>query len=455
MSLNIAVVGGGLAGVECAMCLHRFGFSVTLFEMKPKVMSKAHKSELFAELVCSNSFKSLEFHTAPGILKEEMKVLGSVILGCAERAKIPGGKALVVNRDEFSRVVTETVESAGLRVIRQPVGSIEELSNFDFKVICTGPLTWKPLELELQKFFGSDWLSFFDAVSPIIDGSSIDFSQGFWGGRYSDQNDYFNIPLTREQYYEFVEMMLKAEKFEPVLDEEKDYKTFNGCQPIEDIAAKGVESLRFGQFSPKGLSKDAYAVIQLRKEDLAGNAFSLVGFQTRLKHPEQKKLLQSLPALKNCEILRYGVMHRNTYLKSPQLLNKDLSAKKYPTLFFAGQITGVEGYLESAASGLYVAYQIAARVSGFEDPFPENSILGGLIKYVTGYTGRDFQPMNANFSLVDCAKMLEAKKVKDKRQQRLILRDVCVQNIQSWKNSFEKHFSEFLELSGRQSDLRA
>ena len=455
MSFSVAVIGGGLAGVECAMRLNRFGFSVTLFEMKPQVMSKAHKSEFFAELVCSNSFKSTESHTAPGILKEEMKVLDSVILVCAEMAKIPGGKALVVNREEFSRVVTEKVESAGLRVIRQPVSSLEELSDFDFKVICTGPLTWKPLELELQKFFGSDWLSFFDAVSPIIDGSSIDFSQGFWGGRYSDQNDYFNIPLSREEYYKFVEMIRKAEKFEPVLDEEKDYKTFNGCQPIEDIAAKGVESLRFAQFSPKGLSQDAYAVIQLRKEDLAGNAFSLVGFQTRLKHPEQKKLLQSLPALKNCEILRYGVMHRNTYLKSPQLLNKDLSAKKDPTLFFAGQITGVEGYLESAASGLYVAYQLAARVSGFKDPVPENSILGGLIKYVTEYTGKDFQPMNANFGLLDCGKILETEKIKDKRQQRLVLSKICVQNIQNWKNSFEKHFNDFLKLGVGQSVLEA
>ncbi|MCS6894279.1 MAG: methylenetetrahydrofolate--tRNA-(uracil(54)-C(5))-methyltransferase (FADH(2)-oxidizing) TrmFO [Deltaproteobacteria bacterium] len=441
--MRVCVIGGGLAGAECALKLSDLGVFVDVFEMRPNVSTEAHRTDYFAELVCSNSFKSVESHTPHGILKKEMSILGSNLLKIAERCRIPGGKALTVDRCEFSKAVTELVgHRPNIRVIREEVKNLGQvLDRYDFVCVATGPLTSNSLSEDLKNRFGEEFLSFYDAASPIVAGDSIKYELGFWGSRYSDQEDYFNIPLDKDMYYKFVEELRISSIYEPHLESEKKVRTFNGCRPIEDIAREGVESLRFSQFSPKGLKTKAFAVIQLRPENLFNSAFSLVGFQTRLRRQEQEKLLRMLPALSDCEILRYGFMHRNTYINSPRLLNTNLSFRRDRRIFFAGQITGVEGYVESMATGLFTAYVIAS--GGHCKPLPNNSMIGSLVHYVSNYRGDDFQPMNANFGLIE---VYMDNQVKDKRQKRIFVGELCIQAITDWLKDYSESSRVYLDL---------
>lgn len=430
IACRIAVVGGGLAGSECALKLAQLGASVRLIEMRPKVKTEAHKTGDFAELVCSNSLKSVERHAPHGILKQEMTILGSNILQVAQECAIPGGKALVVNRDLFSRMITERIRSSPkIEVVVDEVVSLSDLAEFDKVCIATGPLTSDRLSREISGLIGSEFLSFYDAASPIISGSEIDYSKGFWGSRNSEDQSYFNIPLSKERYYEIINLLCNGDVYEPHIESEKKIRTFNGCRPIEDIAREGIESLRFAQFSPKGLSKDAYAVIQLRKEDNLNSAFSIVGFQTRLRRKYQEQVIRMIPGLEKVEILRYGFMHRNTYINSPRSLDYRLRCKFNPKIFFAGQITGVEGYVESAATGLYAAYCMF-----FDNlpPLPSETMLGALVRYVTSYSGKDFQPINANFGLILDYELLP---IRDKLKKKLFIADRSREMILHWLDS--------------------
>lgn len=436
-SLQIAVIGAGLAGSECALKLAELGAKVCLIEMRPDVQTEAHKTPFCAELVCSNSFKSMDRHAPHGILKAEMEIMGSNILRIAHESAIPGGKALVVDRNKFAQRVTERIKSSpNIQLITREIVSFEELNQFDKVCVATGPLTSQRFAEEISALLGERFLSFYDAASPIVSGSEVEFSYGFWGSRNSEDKSYFNIPLTKEKYYEIVEVLRTGEVYEPHIECERNIKTFNGCRPIEDIAREGPESLRFAQFSPKGLCKDAYAVIQLRKEDNLNSAFSLVGFQTRLRRQYQDLVIRKIPGLEKVEILRYGFMHRNTYINSPKVLDWRLRSRANPRIHFAGQITGVEGYVESAASGLFAAYSIF-----FDDlpSLPVETMLGALISYVTTYSGKDFQPMNVNFGLIYDYSQIP---IKDKLKKKLFVSERAITKMREWLNSLQSSLSQ-------------
>lgn len=398
---GISVIGAGLAGSEAALVLARLGHTVTLYEMRPHTPTGAHLTGAPAELVCSNSLKSTDPTTAEGVMKEELRTLGSPLLRLAEAAAIPGGKALVVNREDFSRRVSDTLAATlGLTLKNQRV---DEINPDTPTVVATGPLTHDTLFAFLQNQLFDGELFFFDAIAPIVDRDSVDETCGFWGARYeTENNDYFNCTLSAEQYHHFVDELVRAEcaplhDFEPA-------KLFERCLPIEMMAARGAETLRFGPLSPKGLTDPAtgrwpHAVVQLRREDEAGDYLNLVGFQTRLKWPEQKRVFALIPALKNATFERLGQMHRNTFLNAPVFLLPDLSHRRFPQLFFAGQITGLEGYTSAIASGHVAALNLHRRLTG-QSPlvFPPACALGALLGH-TQTPHRPYQPSSLNYSL--------------------------------------------------------
>ena len=416
---KVLVVGGGLAGSECAYYLASRGIPTTLVDMKPHKYTPAHESENYGELVCSNSLKSNDIYAnACGLLKEEMRLLGSMIVSVADETRVPAGAALAVDREKFAQTITEKLKNCPNLTLQS-----EEIENIPdtekdrgmYVVIATGPLTSEPLSKDIQEKTGGA-LHFFDASAPIVSAESVDMACAFTGDRYGKgTGDYINCPMNREEYYAFVDELLNAEKAH--LHHFEKGEIFEGCMPVEVMASRGRDTLRFGTLKPVGLfdetGKRPYAVLQLRKETVAGDAYNLVGFQTNLKFPEQKRVFSMIPALKNAEFLRYGVMHRNTYIHAPSVLNRDFSFKNNRRLYFAGQITGVEGYVESAASGLMCAIAIYDEITGAKKRvFDDKTVCGALQTHISTPT-KDFQPMNANFGILS---PLDTR-IKDKKER--------------------------------------
>ena len=417
MSKKAAVIGGGFAGVEAAVQLARRGFRVDLYEMKPHRYSPAHSSENLAELVCSNSFKAERLASAAGLLKTEMERLGSVCVECAKQTKVPAGGALAVDRDKFSSLVTARIaEIENINVIRREVSALPEA---DCVIIAAGPLASDALSPVLDSLCG-EGLHFFDAAAPIVSADSIDPDHSFAQSRYDrgGEDDYINCPMNKEEYELFYEALITAEGAH-LHDVDKKKDVYEGCMPVEVLAKRGKDAIRYGPMKPVGLidpntGHRPWAVLQLRKENDKGTLYNLVGFQTNLKFGEQQRVFSMIPALKNAKFERFGVMHRNTFIDSPRLLNSGFQLRKDPHIFFAGQITGVEGYMESAASGI-LAGKNAVRALRGEVPLvlPRETMIGSLLGYISDDTVRDFQPMGANFGVIP---PLE-EHIRDKKQR--------------------------------------
>ena len=401
---KITVIGAGLAGCEAAHKLSSLGFSVRLCEMKPEKRTPAQKSDGFAELVCSNSLKAMRLESAAGLLKEEMRRLGSVTMEAAEKTAVAAGGALAVDRELFSEYITEKIKSdPNIEVV---TGEVTELPSEGIVIVATGPLTSDALAESLRQKFGGT-LSFFDAVAPIVAADSIDMNRVFMGARYDrGEADYINCPMERDEYDAFYDALVSAERA-PLHDfDVADPKVYEGCMPVEIMAGRGRDTLRYGPLRPVGLidphtGRRPWANIQLRKENAAGTMYNIVGFQTNLKFGEQKRVFSMIPGLEHAEFVRYGVMHRDTFMDSPRLLSKSLSLKSEPRLFFAGQFTGVEGYTESAATGILAGIN-AARFASGEEPLvlPPETMLGALISYITDESVGNFQPMGANMGIL-------------------------------------------------------
>ena len=408
MKPYLVVYGAGLAGCEAAWQAARAGVEVHLYEMKPSKMTPAHHSEGFAELVCSNSLRSDSLSNAVGLLKEEMRRMGSLIMEAADATRVPAGSALAVDRTLFSEYITDKIRSCpNIRIFEEEVTALEEDA---VTVIATGPLTSEPLADYIAHELECGALHFFDAAAPIVSFSSINMDVAYFASRYDKGDaDYINCPMTKEQYDAFYEALTTAKEAELKdfdRESQKDLKVFEGCMPVEVMAKRGYDTLRYGPMKPVGLidprvGEEAYAVVQLRKENVEGSMFNLVGFQTHLTFPEQKRVFCMIPGLENAEFLRFGVMHRNTYLNSPELLDATYAMRKRPNVFFAGQMTGVEGYVESAGSGLVAGINAVRKLQNQEAaPFPEQTMLGAMAAYVSrGGIGK-FTPMNANFGIV-------------------------------------------------------
>lgn len=418
MKYDITVVGGGLAGSEAAYYLAKKGRKVRLVDIKPKAFTPAHKSGDYGELVCSNSLKSNDVYSnACGTLKEEMRILGSMIIECADRTRVPAGAALAVDRDEFSKAVTgKLAETGNIDFVSDEIESVDLNDNV---IIATGPLT-TPKLCEFIKGVTGDGFYFYDAAAPIVSGDSIDMSEAFVADRYGEagKGDYVNCPIDKEGYKAFYKELINAKRVE--LHDFENMKVFEGCMPVEVMALRGEDTLRFGPLKPAGLDDPRtgrwpYACMQLRKEDENGERYNIVGFQTNLLFPEQKRVFSMFPALRNAEFLRYGVMHKNTFIDAPKTLNADFSMKEYPSVFFAGQITGVEGYVESAASGLLAAINADRRMSGLETlSLGNDTVIGALANYVAT-PNADFQPMNANYGILRPLNVSPKKKADKKR----------------------------------------
>ena len=400
---HVTVIGAGLAGSECAWQLAQRGVAVTLREMKPEKKTPAHVTDYFAELCCSNSLRGAGLENAVGLLKEELRRLDSLILRCADATAVPAGGALAVDRDGFARMVTETIFShPNITMIPGEVTSIPEGD----VVIASGPLTSDPLaEAIAEKLGGGTTLNFFDAAAPLVSFDSVDMDSAYFASRYDKGTpDYINCPLSKEEYLSFWQELTTAQEAE--VHGFEDGQVFEGCMPVEVMARRGEDTLRFGPLKPRGLpdpktGKEPYAVVQLRRDNADGSIYNLVGFQTHLRWPEQKRVFTMIPALKDSQFLRYGVMHRNTYLDSPRLLDRYYRLRSDPRISFAGQMTGVEGYVESAASGMLVGIETAARVLGMEPvDFPQETAIGALGLYISGGSVGDFQPMNINFGII-------------------------------------------------------
>ncbi len=406
----VKVIGAGLAGCEAAWQIANRGVKVELYEMKPKKFTPAHHSEGYAELVCSNSLRSNQLNNAVGLLKEELRLLGSLIMEAAYATEVPAGSALAVNRELFSKYITDKINShPNIKVINEEVADIDGDA---VTVIATGPLTSEAMAEKISSMTGGGELHFFDAAAPIVDFSSVDMSRAFFASRYGKGNpeDYLNCPMTKEEYDAFYEALVSAKEaplkaFDKELQEE--LTVFEGCMPVEVMAKRGYDTLRFGPMKPVGLpvpetGEDAYATVQLRRENKEGTMYNIVGFQTHLTFPEQKRVFGLIPGLENAVFYRYGVMHRNTYLNSPTVLTPTYAMRDNENIFFAGQMTGVEGYVESTSSGYVAGVNAAARVLGTEKIiFPKQTEIGALAHYVSeGGCGSSFQPMNANFGII-------------------------------------------------------
>lgn len=401
--MEVNIIGAGLAGSEAALQLANRGFKVNLFEMRPNVETGAHKTSDCAEFVCSNSLGSYDITIASGLLKHEMEILGSELIKIAKDCQVPAGNALAIDRLAFSKAVTEKIEqNPNINLIRQEVDKIPNSPT----IIASGPLTSPKFAQAIKGFTQSEYLHFFDAIAPIVEKDSINFDIAFWASRY-DKGDasYINCPMNKQQYENFYTILTNAPRIEQH-DFEKGAKFFESCLPIEVLASRGEDTLRFGPMKPVGLidkrtGEKNYAVVQLRQDNGAKTLYNLVGFQTNLKWGSQKELLQSIPGLENCNIVRYGVMHRNTFINSPKLLNPTLQTKKRKDLFFAGQITGTEGYTESIATGLLAGINMAKFLDGKDLlQLPEETMLGALTNYITNPEHKDFQPINSNWGIV-------------------------------------------------------
>ena len=400
--MTVKVIGAGLAGSEAAWQLAKRGIGVDLYEMKPEKMSPAHHSPDFAELVCSNSLRGDRLENAVGLLKEELRRCGSLIMECAEATRVEAGGCLAVDRAGFSRMVTEKIKANPLiHVVSEEVTRIPQ----EPVIIATGPLTSDALSESIGQYFGADYLHFFDVAAPLVTAESVDMDLAWWQSRYDRGTpDYINCALDKEQYETFVRELIFAEEAE--VHGFEDRNVFEGCMPVEVMARRGLDTLRYGPMKPVGLTdpktgREPYAVVQLRQDNAAKSVFNLVGFQTHLKFGEQKRVFSMIPALHDAEFVRYGVMHQNTFLQSPKLLDKYYADRRNPLVAFAGQMTGVEGYVESTASGYLAAVAMAAKVQGREVPdFPKETAIGALGQYVSDESIENFQPMNINFSII-------------------------------------------------------
>lgn len=435
MKNSVNVIGCGLAGAEATYQLAKRNIHVDVYEMKPVKFSPAHSSENFAEIVCSNSLKSEDLGTASGCLKAEMDIFDSLILEMARKSRVPAGTALAVDREKFSSLVTKQIENlSGVTIHR------EEVTNIDLSVptiIATGPLTSDALATQISKLIGSENLHFYDASAPIIDGDTLNTEKTFTAGRYGKgESDYINCPLNREEYYNFVRELLKAERVE--LHEFEKSEIFEGCMPIEVMASRGEDTLRFGPLRPVGFKTEnnekPYAVVQLRKESNTNSLYNIVGFQTNLKFGEQKRVFSMIPALENVDFVKYGVMHRNSYICAPKHLNADFSVKGFENLYIAGQLAGVEGYVESTMSGMIAGIFLANKIIGKSlDYLPKTTIMGAITNYLTTASEENFQPMNANFGILPS---LDAK-IKDKSLRKLAYSKRALDDLKKYKENFK------------------
>lgn len=430
----INVIGAGLAGCEAAYQIAKRGIKVRLYEMKPITYSPAHQLDTFAELVCSNSLRSDQIENAVGLLKEEMRQLDSIIMRCADATRVPAGGALAVDRVRFSQRVTDLIkENSNIEIINEEV---KQLPKEGITVVASGPLTSESLSKSIMELIGEEYLHFFDAAAPIVTYDSINMDIAYKAARYNrGTEDYINCPMNKEEYENFWNELIKAELAE-VKDFDKEV-VFEGCMPVETMAKRGMDTLRFGPLKPVGLvvpktGKEAYAVVQLRQDNSEGTLYNIVGFQTRLKWPEQKRVFRMIPGLENAEFVRYGVMHRNTFINSPKILEANFRMRKHPNIYFAGQITGVEGYVESASSGLVAGINASMQFLGKRDVlFPRTTAIGALSSYISDPNIKGFQPMNINFGLMEGLKT----KIRDKRKKNHEIANRALQVIKEYQES--------------------
>lgn len=427
---TVNIIGAGLAGTEAAYQLAKRGFKVKLYEMKPKEFSPAHSNKNFAELVCSNSLRSNDINNAAGLLKEELRLLDSLIIKTADVCRIPAGGALAVDRELFASSITEQIKAnKNIEIIEERV---DELNLREPTIICTGPLTHNNLSKNLKDVLGNEYLYFFDAAAPIVACNSIDLNKTFVADRYDKgegDGDYLNCFMTKEEYTEFYNELIDAKT--AVLKEFENSKVFEGCMPIEVMAKRGYKAMLFGPLKPVGLKhpltgENYYAVVQLRKENTKNELYNLVGFQTNLTYAEQKRVFSLIPALKNAEFVKYGVMHRNTFVNAPAVLNKYYQVKAHKNIFIAGQLSGVEGYIESVSSGLYSAINMANMLNGKEfTTFSTKTACGAMPSYIANSSMQSFQPMNINFGIIDELKVREKKKtIKREKLVKLALDEI-------------------------------
>ena len=437
--MKVKIVGAGLAGCEAAWQCARRGVAVELFEMRPLKQTPAHQTADFAELVCSNSLKSESENSAPWLLKQEMRRSGSLLLQCADKAAVPAGHALAVDRELFARAVTETISTEPLITVRrEEVTCIDE--NDGITVIATGPLTSDALAAEVGRLAESTHLYFYDSISPIVEADSIDMTRCYMAARYDKGTaDYINCPMTKEEYERFIDALLSAEPVEAKEWENLNY--FEGCLPIEEIARRGRDTLRFGPMKPVGLKdpktgRIPYAVVQLRQENLRANSYNLVGFQNHMKWGDQARVLRLIPGMENAKFLRFGQIHRNTYINGPTLLAPSLNMKKHANVFFAGQISGVEGYTESIATGQLAGLMASSVANGREAlPPPRASALGSLVNYITQAEAKNFQPANITFDLLPQLDESVRKKIRDKKLRHKMVCDQALAAFHEWWKS--------------------
>ncbi|MBP7551186.1 MAG: methylenetetrahydrofolate--tRNA-(uracil(54)-C(5))-methyltransferase (FADH(2)-oxidizing) TrmFO [Gemmatimonadaceae bacterium] len=430
--MKATIIGGGLAGCEAALALADRGVDVTLVEMRPVVKTAAHQSDRLGELVCSNSFKSVELQNAHGLLKQELRDLGSQLLPCADEARVPGGAALAVDREVFSQLVDARVKATSrITVVREEATALPEVG-----IVATGPLTSDALATAISTRLGTGALAFFDAIAPIVSHDSLDHSQLYALSRWGkgDGDDYLNAPMDKAMYEAFIDALVAGDQFQGHAFDDVPY--FEGCLPVEEMAKRGRETLRFGPMKPIGLhdprtNREPYAVVQFRREDKAGQMWNLVGFQTRLRIPEQQKVFRAIPGMAEAEFLRYGSIHRNSYINAPATLGPALQVKDGAALFFAGQLTGVEGYTESLATGMLAGINLARVLHG-DAPVvpPPTTMLGGLLRYLREAEPAHFQPMNANFGLLD---PIEGRATKVERKARAVER--ARQDFAAWRST--------------------
>ena len=449
MNNYITIIGAGLAGTEAAYQIAKAGIKVKLYEMKPCKFSPAHTNTNLAEVVCSNSFKSNLHTNACGLLKEELRILDSLLIKIADETSLPAGQALAVDREKFSEKVTNTLEKMeNIEIIRKEVTNIEELLNEGIVIIATGPLTSDALSEQIIKLTGKDKLAFYDAAAPIVEKNSINFDIAFYGNRYDQERQkeesiedwkerikkqeasYINLPMNKEEYEIFWKELVDAEIAH--LHEFEKREIFEGCMPIEIMAKRGIDTLRFGPLKPVGFTdlrtgKRPYAVVQLRQDNNEGSLYNIVGFQTNLKYGEQKRVFSLIPGLENADFIKYGVMHRNTFINSSELLNETYQMKNIPNLYFAGQITGVEGYVESISSGMLAALNAIKQLKKEEKiTFPKETMIGALAKYICT-PNNNFQPMNANFGILPEL----PEKIKDKKIKYGKLADIAIEKLKT------------------------
>jgi len=449
---KIHIIGGGLAGPEAALQAAALGCDVTLSEMRPLRSTEAHQTPDFAELVCSNSLKSESENTAPWLLKQEMRRANSYLLAAADASAVPAGHALAVDRIELSRRVAELLDhNPRITIQREEVTSLNENSGDTITILATGPLTSSPLAAELQRLTGAQHLAFYDSISPIVDASTIDMDKVYFAARWDKGTaDYINCPFTKEEYDRFIEALTSAEEVQSKEWEKLQY--FEGCLPIEETARRGRDTLRFGPMKPAGLTnprtgKWPYAVVQLRQENLRADSYNLVGFQNHLKFGEQARVLRLIPGLENATFLRYGQIHRNTYIHAPSLLNETLQLKQHPNILIAGQLSGVEGYTESIASGLLAGRFAAALAHGeTPQPAPRLTANGSLTHYITHAEGKHFQPANITFDLLPPLEDDLRKKIRDKKERHRIQ---CERALTAWNEWLSSSAAPALSASAR------